>query len=47
MTSDEQVDPEVAKRLDDGETVLYTGRAHTGSIIRTSLAILMPRWAGG
>ena len=42
MTSDEQVDPEIAKRLEDGETVLYTGRAHTGSIIRTSLAILMP-----
>ena len=42
MTSDEQTDTEVAKRLEDGETVLYTGRAHTGSIIRTSLAILMP-----
>lgn len=46
MTSDEQVDPEIAKRLEDGETVLYTGRAHTGSIIRSSLGILMPllRW---
>ena len=46
MTSDEQTDPEIAKRLEDGETALYTGRAHTGSIIRSSLGILMTllRW---
>jgi len=39
MTNDEQPDSEIAKRLEAGETVLYTGRA---SIIRSSLAILMP-----
>ena len=42
MTSDVQPDPEIAKRLAAGETVLYTGRANTGSVVRTSLAILMP-----
>ncbi len=42
MMNDEQTDPEVAKRLEPGEAVLYTGRAHTGSVIRSSLAILMP-----
>ena len=42
MTSDEQTDPEIAKRLEDGEVALYTGRAHTGSIVRSSLTVLMP-----
>ena len=42
MTNDDQTDPEIAKRLEDGETALYTGRAHTGSIVRSSLAVLMP-----
>ena len=42
MTNDGQTDPEIAKRLEDGETALYTGRARTGSIVRTSLAVLMP-----
>ena len=42
MATDETKTEELSQFLETGEQVLYTGRAHTGSIIRASLWMLAP-----